>query len=157
MLGQWQLIQRSAVARVWPGEPFCPCKEVDCFMTLRLLSLILFSVSLSAVAQLLLKIGVGRAGAATAASEAAPIVQRISDMLFSPFVLLGLMTYAVGTLVWLFVLAKAPLSVAYPFVGAGFILTALMGALVLGEQLSPLRVAGVVLITLGCTLVARSV
>lgn len=126
-------------------------------MTLRLLSLILFSVSLSALAQLLLKVGVERAGTATAASEAAPIVQRISDMLFSPFVLFGLMTYAFGTLVWLFVLAKAPLSVAYPFVGAGFILTALMGALILGEELSLLRISGIVLIAIGCACVARSV
>ena len=125
-------------------------------MTLRLLCLILFSVSLSAVAQLLLKIGVSRAGAGAAVHEAAPLVTRLTDMLFSPFVLLGLMTYAVGTLVWLFVLAKAPLSLAYPFVGAGFVLTALLGALVLGENLSMLRLAGVVLITLGCTMVAQS-
>ncbi|MEQ1509278.1 MAG: hypothetical protein ABL909_02605 [Sphingopyxis sp.] len=121
-------------------------------MTFRLLSLILFSVSLSAVAQLLLKVGVGRADT----GDAAPLATRLGEMLFSPFVLLGLATYAVGTLVWLFVLAKAPLSVAYPFVGAGFVLTALMGALVLGEQLTVLRLTGVALITIGCTLVARS-
>lgn len=125
-------------------------------MSLRLISLILFSVSLSAVAQLLLKIGVGRANVVGTAAESAPALSRLASMLFSPFVLLGLATYAVGTIIWLFVLAKSPLSVAYPFVGAGFIMTAALGVLVLGENLSGLRMFGVVMIALGCALVARS-
>jgi len=54
------------------------------------------------------------------------------------------------------VLARAPLSLAYPFVGLGFIFTMLAGALVLGEQVTPVRIAGTLLIAAGCVLVARS-
>ncbi len=125
-------------------------------MSFRLISLILFSVSLSAVAQLMLKVGVERADVTGKVAETVPVFSKLLSMLVSPFVLLGLATYALGTIVWLFVLAKSPLSVAYPFVGAGFILTALLGAMVLNENLSALRICGIIMIAIGCALVARS-
>jgi drug/metabolite transporter (DMT)-like permease len=121
-------------------------------MTLRLLLLILASVSLSALAQLSLKIGTG----AAASSRADGIGGELSGLTQSPWVLVGLGLYGFGALLWLFVLGRAPLSLAYPFVGMGFILTMLAGALCLGEHLSLSRVAGTLLITIGCVLVARS-
>lgn len=113
--------------------------------------LILFSVSLSALAQLLLKTGVGRVGASHAG------IDTMLAYLTSPWVLGGLMLYGLGALAWLFVLARLPLSAAYPFVGLGFILTMLIGVSVLGEAVSTGRVAGTLLIALGCVFVARSV
>jgi multidrug transporter EmrE-like cation transporter len=122
-------------------------------MTTRLLLLILSSVALSALAQLLLKIGVG---GASSGAVSLPWHARMAAMLMSPHVLGGLLLYGIGTLIWLFVLARAPLSIAYPFVGLGFIMTAAMGAMVLGEAVTPLRMFGVLLIAIGCVLVARS-
>lgn len=121
-------------------------------MTLRLFLLILISVSLSALAQLALKIGT--AGAAN--SRAAGIGQEIGGLVQSPMVIAGLGLYGVGALLWLFVLGRAPLSLAYPFVGMGFILTMLAGALYLNESLSLTRIAGTLCIAVGCVLVARS-
>ena len=110
-----------------------------------LLLLILSSVAMSACAQLLLKIGVGGARAQGVAA------------LLSPCVVAGLALYGLGALVWLAVLARLPLSAAYPFVGLGFILTMALGALALGEALSPLRIAGTLLIALGCLFVSQSI
>jgi drug/metabolite transporter (DMT)-like permease len=121
-------------------------------MTVRLLMLILASVSLSALAQLALKVGATRAkqaGQAGIGAEVAGLTQ-------SPMVLTGLGLYGLGALLWLFVLARAPLSLAYPFVGLGFILTMLAGVFYLGEHVSASRVAGTLFIALGCVLVARS-
>lgn len=119
-------------------------------MTAKLFLLILASVSLSALAQLALKMGVDGSGGGRSGPEG------LAAMLMSPLVLGGLALYGVGAIVWLFVLGRAPLSVAYPFVGMGFVLTAALGVLVLGETLTPGRVAGTLLIALGCVLVARS-
>jgi drug/metabolite transporter (DMT)-like permease len=119
-------------------------------MTTRLFLLILASVSLSALAQLALKLGVDGSGDARADAGG------LAAMLASPLVLGGLALYGVGAVVWLFVLGRAPLSLAYPFVGMGFILTASLGVLVLGETLNASRIAGTLLIALGCVLVARS-
>lgn len=121
-------------------------------MTLRLLLLILASVSLSALAQLTLKIGT----AAAADGRSAGIGGEIGGLVQSPMIILGLGLYGVGALLWLFVLGRAPLSLAYPFVGIGFILTMLAGAFWLNESLSVARVAGTLLIAIGCVLVARS-
>lgn len=121
-------------------------------MTARLLLLILASVSLSALAQLALKVGTTSA----ASGRSAGIGGEIGGLVQSPMILLGLCLYGVGALLWLFVLGRAPLSLAYPFVGIGFILTMLAGAWWLDESLSAARIAGTLMIAAGCVLVARS-
>ncbi len=115
-----------------------------------LLALIITSVAMSACAQLLLKMGVGAARAGSGASAGL-------TYLLSPWVVAGLALYGLGAMVWLYVLARLPLSAAYPFVGLGFILTMVLGSVALGESLSVLRVAGTLLIAIGCVLVSRSI
>lgn len=121
-------------------------------MTVRLLLLILASVSLSALAQLALKIGT----TAAAGGRSTGIGGEIGGFAQSPMIILGLALYGIGALLWLFVLGRAPLSLAYPFVGIGFILTMLAGAFWLNESISVARIAGTLLIAIGCVLVARS-
>lgn len=121
-------------------------------MTVRLFLLILASVSLSALAQLALKMGT----TAVASNRASGVGSEMGGLLQSPMVLVGLGLYGVGALLWLFVLGRAPLSLAYPFVGLGFILTMLAGAFFLNESVNAARVLGTLLIGIGCVLVARS-
>jgi multidrug transporter EmrE-like cation transporter len=121
-------------------------------MTVQLFLLILASVSLSAVAQLALKMGT----TAVASSGAVGVSGEMGGLLQSPMVFIGLGLYGVGALLWLFVLGRAPLSLAYPFVGLGFILTMLVGACFLNESVNAIRVLGTLLIATGCVLVARS-
>lgn len=121
-------------------------------MTVRLFLLILASVTLSALAQLALKIGT----TAAAGGRATGIGGEIGGLAQSPMIILGLGLYGIGALLWLFVLGRAPLSLAYPFVGIGFILTMLAGAFWLNESISVARLAGTLLIAIGCVLVARS-
>src|SRR3546814_17592795 len=101
-------------------------------MTGRLLLLILASVSLSALAQLALKIG----PTAAAGCRSTGIGGEIGGLEQSPMIILGFGLYGIGALLWLFVLGRAPLSLAYPFVGIGFILTMLAGAFWLNESIS---------------------
>lgn len=121
-------------------------------MTVRLFLLILSSVTLSALAQLALKVGT----AAAARGRAAGVGGEILGLVQSPMVLLGLGLYGVGAVLWLFVLGRVPLSLAYPFVGMGFVLTMLAGLFFLGESVGPARLIGTLLIAGGCVLVARS-
>jgi len=121
-------------------------------MTLRLFLLILASVSLSALAQLALKIGTSGATAARSAG----LGGEMGGLMQSPMIFVGLGLYGFGALLWLFVLGRAPLSLAYPFVGIGFILTMFAGIFYLNEGVSAARVAGTLMIAVGCVLVARS-
>ncbi len=67
----------------------------------------------------------------------------------------GLMLYALGAVLWLGVLARIDVSIAYPFVGLGFILAALCGVFLLGEAFSVIRFVGTCLVVLGLVLVPR--
>jgi len=117
--------------------------------------LIVTAVLISASAQLILKIGMsgGYVAQALARNQARDIV---ASIITSPYVVGGLFLYGVGAIVWLFVLAKQDLSLAYPFVGLGFIVTMFFGLFVLGEHLTASRIAGTLLICVGCALIART-
>lgn len=124
-------------------------------MTPVTMALILGSVALSAIAQICLKHGMSdpRILELIRAGDRMAIVLGLS---FQPFVIGGLALYGAGAVAWLFVLAKLDVSMAYPFVGLGFILTMLLGMFVLGEQLTLARVAGTLLVVGGVVLIART-
>jgi len=54
------------------------------------------------------------------------------------------------------VLNRVPVSFAYPFVGLGFILTAVLAWTLLGEGVSAGRALGTLLVALGVVLIARA-
>ena len=123
-------------------------------MTASTLALILVSVSLSALAQISFKLGMTTArGAASIGGSA---VERLLQSLLTPGVMTGLALYGFGTLLWLTALGRVEVSQAYPFVGLGFVLTALLGYAVFGDALSPLRIVGILTVIGGVVLVAHS-
>jgi multidrug transporter EmrE-like cation transporter len=119
------------------------------------LALILVAVLMSAGAQFALKLGMSSEPIQAVLLKGS-VREIIASIALSPLIVLGLAVYAAGVLIWLFVLAKVELSLAYPFVGIGFIATMLLGAFLLNENLSLARIAGTLLICAGCALVARS-
>ena len=123
-------------------------------MSYLVLGLILLTVTLSACAQLALKVGVSKQKMQDALELG--ILDGISAAAMSPMILLGLVIYVFSVAMWLWVLSKVDLSVAYPFVGISFLITMAFGSLVLNESVTLPRIAGTVMIFAGCILVARS-
>ena len=121
-------------------------------MTLQSFVVVFASVCLSAVAQLSFKFGVNRIEVLPDAS----LLVKISQFLLSPFVLLGLSLYGVGTVLWLFALKQIDLSLAYPFVGMSFFMVFFMGVFFLGEPFSVNRLIGTVIIVVGLLFMART-
>lgn len=73
------------------------------------------------------------------------------------FVLLGLTLYVVSFILWVAVLARQPLSVAYPTaIGLTLIFSTIGALTVLGEPLLLSRVLGIGLIIAGVFLVVRA-
>lgn len=68
----------------------------------------------------------------------------------------ALIVYAVATLMWLVVLSRMPLSVAFPFYGLTFLAIPVLSALCLGEPLRLSSLIGGVLILAGVAVSARS-
>lgn len=116
------------------------------------LSVIIFTVFLSACAQVLLKIGASKGGDDPLSGG----MQGVLGIIFSAQVMLGVFIYAASVLIWLWVLSQVELSVAYPFVGISFIFTLLFGYFLLNEPVNLMRVLGTLLIAGGCVLVGKS-
>jgi multidrug transporter EmrE-like cation transporter len=123
-------------------------------VTLRILLLIFVSVSLSAGAQILFRFGMSAVHARSAA--AGDTASTLFIALTNPAVLGGFVAYGVSALLWLFVLARTEVSVAYPFVGLGFVITMLAGWWLLNEPITLLRVAGTLLVCIGVVLIGTS-
>jgi drug/metabolite transporter (DMT)-like permease len=124
-------------------------------MTTHVLLLILTSVSLTSFAQIVLKAGMSDTTVLNAldAGMGWPAVWSIATQ---PLVVGGLLLYFGAAFVWLLVLARVQVSLAYPFVGLGFVLTMLLGWAIHGDSLSVARVAGTLIISLGVVILARS-
>ncbi|WP_270584011.1 EamA family transporter [Bacillus smithii] len=78
----------------------------------------------------------------------------ILKLLLSPYILTGLILYGAATVLWLFILSKVPLSVAYPIQSLAYVF-ALFGAYFLfGETLTSWKIAGVLLIVAGVAMIS---
>jgi drug/metabolite transporter (DMT)-like permease len=122
-------------------------------ITWPLIALILISVSCSALAQISLKQGMSVPAVQTALGGGRTVTITLA-VASSPMVWLGLFLYGFSALVWLFVLARIDVSVAYAFVALGFLLTMALGSLLLGEPLTLSKLSGTLLVVLGVWLVA---
>jgi len=71
-------------------------------------------------------------------------------------VLGGLACYVVSVGVWIVALSRVDVSVAYPMLSLGYVVNAVAAWWLLGEPMSAMRGAGVLLILGGVWLVARS-
>ena len=111
------------------------------------LSLAVFCVLLSSAAQLAMKRGMG-------APVGADVTSTYAQALTSPLVWLGLVLYGASAVLWLWVLSRLDVSLAYPLVSLGFVVTMGLGIVWLGEPFSWLRVAGCTLIVIGVSLLA---
>lgn len=116
--------------------------------------LILISVSISAFAQTLFRIGMTRPEIQAVLAGGNDSTTIIRTLIASPFLWGGLLAYGFGTLLWLFVLSKVPVSFAYPFVALGIVITTLSGTLLLGEQISRMSIIGIALVALGIVTMA---
>ena len=123
-------------------------------ITWQVVVMILVSVSCSALAQISLKHGMSQTTVqvALASGSAAPVIAVVAT---SATVWLGLFLYGFSALIWLFVLARLDVSVAYAFVALGFLLTMTLGCLLLGEPLNEAFAISVALVAGGLVLVNR--
>ena len=112
-------------------------------MTLVSFWFILGGVLLNATAQLLLKAG----------TNAMPLGVRLA---IEPHILAGLACYVISVVVWVVALSRVPVSIAYPMLSIGYVVNAIAAYYLLGEQVTPLRFAGIGVIIVGVFIVARS-
>lgn len=121
---------------------------------MKYLPFILFTVMTNAAAQLMLKHGMMTLGPLTFSADT--LVQRIFQIVFSPWVFLGLTTFVISMASHLYVLSKVELSFAYPFLSLAYVAVALFAFFIFKEDLNAWRIAGIAFICVGTVLIAQS-
>src|SRR5215471_11271690 len=122
-------------------------------MTAGNLLLVLSAVALAATGQLMLKHGMQLATARAHSSHGSLVIAAAT----TPWVLLGLVVFAVSAVAWLGALSRVPLNVAYPFNAVGYIVILTASVLVLHERATVLTWAGSLLVVSGLIIVVLSV
>ena len=118
------------------------------------LPMILLGVMLNAFAQLALKAGMNRVGQFDfALANLIPIGWQVGT---NPFVALGLFCYVVSVGVWLLVLSRVEVSLAYPMLSVGYVVNALIAWWFMGETLTATKIAGIAVICFGVWLLSRA-
>lgn len=117
-------------------------------------ALILSGVLLNAAAQLFLKAGTNAVGHFEfTAANAVPVGVKLA---LQPFILGGMVCYAVSLVVWIMALSRVPVSIAYPMLSIGYVINAGIAYLWFGEAMNAAKIGGIGLIVAGVYLVARS-
>ena len=114
---------------------------------------IITSIVLGVVGQLFIKQGLRSLGGLNFSGG---LISSYLKIFVSPFIAVGLSVYFLGVFFWLYALSKVELSFAYPFVSLSYVLVLLFSWVFLGEQISLVRWAGVVIICLGVVLISKS-
>ena len=113
-------------------------------ITANVFFLLLFGVFLNASAQLLLKLGLNRIGEFSfTIANLWPISWKVAT---DSFIIFGLSCYVVSVVIWLMVLSRVPVGIAYPMVSIGYIITAIAGFFFFGEPNTGVRIICIFLI-----------
>ena len=107
---------------------------------------------MAVIGQLLLKQGMIDVGRVGSLKTAIPMLIRAFQ---NPFVIGGIAVYACTTTVWLVILSRIKLSVAYPMISIGYVLSIFFAWLFFKESVPKTRVIGAIVICIGVYLVAR--
>jgi multidrug transporter EmrE-like cation transporter len=116
--------------------------------------LILAGVLLNAAAQLLLKAGTN-SFPSLGLDRARPFWS-VFAVLTEPHVFGGLTCYVISVGIWIAALSRVPVSVAYPMLSIGYVVSAVAAWWLFGEELAVQKLAGMGVIMVGVFLVARS-
>lgn len=88
------------------------------------------------------------------------LVDRSANLLtgvgINRWLFLGTALHGLALILWTIGLRRVELSVAYPFVALGLVLASLLSCLFLKEAMNPTRLVGMLLISSGVILIARS-
>lgn len=123
-------------------------------MNLTTFGIVMAGVLLNAGAQLLLKAGAKSLGVLSLAGSSLPGM--VLDAAMQPYIIIGLACYVLSAGLWIVALSRVDVTVAYPMLSIGYVVTAILAWQLFGEALTAGRLAGMGIILVGVVVLARS-
>ncbi len=118
------------------------------------LLLLIPAILSSTTGQLFLKMGMSQVGDFAFTPDA--IFAVLPQIVLNPLIWLGFAGFIGGTIFWLGVISRAPLSLAYPILAMSYFVVVMEAWLILGEPLSWQLLLGVAIIFVGVVVVGLS-
>lgn len=114
---------------------------------------IISSVLLNAFAQILLKAGMKQFGNIEIKNN---IINTSISIALNPYIIAGFISYGVSIILWLWVLSKVDVSLAYPFQALGYIVVTILAWLIFQEDITLTRIIALMFICVGLIILAFS-
>lgn len=109
--------------------------------------LILCNIVLLLLGQVLWKIGVGKIQLNG--------FESVIYLVFSPFIIGGVILYILATVIWIYLLSKFPLSFLYPLQSLAYVFGLILAIIIFKEYVPVTRWVGVGIIMIGIYFVAK--
>ena len=116
------------------------------------IALILLNVIFTVIGHTMLKQGMSQVGRVTADLEV--IKRAFFKAASNPFVVFGLLVFVFTSMLWLIVLSRVPLSLAYPMLSLSYVFAIFISWVVFKEHIPWTRVVGALIICGGVYLVS---
>ena len=116
---------------------------------MKILMLCLLNAVLLVCGQLLFRLG--------ARGREISALQDMLKLLLSPYIIAAVALYAGATLLWVYILTKAPLSFAYPIQALAFPLVVILSAVIFHEAVPVHRWVGIGVIMLGVLIASKQI
>lgn len=113
-----------------------------------------FTTLLITTGQVLWKIGLQKIGGFYLAEKS--ILENIIRIVFNGWIFSGFVVYALATGFFMWLLSKFDISLVIPITSVAFIYSLLAGYWIFHENISPMRIVGVIFIIFGVFLVVRN-
>jgi multidrug transporter EmrE-like cation transporter len=110
------------------------------------LILIFASILLGVIGQLSMKKGMVNVGEISVTEL---FGKKLFSVVFEKFVFIGVALYIISAAFWLVILSQEELSFAYPLIGIGYIVTAILAKIFFHESLTMFKILGIILIVVG--------
>jgi multidrug transporter EmrE-like cation transporter len=115
---------------------------------------LLITILSTVVGQVLMKKGVILSGPIPSDTRE-QIIYIIRSLFYNPYILGGLILAVITTISWIATISKLQLSFAYPFMSLAFPLVLVASGIFFGENISPMRWIGIMVIMIGLIIVAK--
>jgi drug/metabolite transporter (DMT)-like permease len=119
------------------------------------LTLVLICVLAGAAGQIFWKEGMSGMGRISGMGDLLQ-VKTVWDIFTNKFIVLGIILYAISVFLWLGAMSTLDVSFMYPLLSLGYVITAIFAFVFIGENVTLLRWAGIVVIIAGCFMITKS-
>jgi multidrug transporter EmrE-like cation transporter len=119
------------------------------------LTLVLICVLAGAAGQILWKEGMSGMGRINGMGDLLQL-KTVWDIFTNKFIIFGIILYAISVFLWLGAMSTLDVSFMYPLLSLGYIVTAILAFVFIGENITLLRWAGIVVIIAGCFMITKS-